>query len=124
MKKSKKNIDDERKKFVIAALRRASLRWPARNAAKTAARIERGFYQCAHCKKAFGPKEIDLDHVKPIVRISGFTDWHDYIERLLPDESGFQVLCKMDHDIKTMIENNGRKLNKEKNKVDKKKKKG
>lgn len=110
------SIQDDRKRFVISALRRVSLRWAPRNEAKKAARIERGFYLCAHCKKAFGPKEVHLDHIKPVVRISGFTNWDDYLERLLPDVNDFQVLCSGCHDIKTMIENNGRKLNKQKNK--------
>lgn len=100
-----KKADNKRKAFVKHTLRRASLRWPARNDALKAARVERGRYQCAMCMTALPRDKVHLDHTEPVIDPeNGFTTWDDYINRLLPDESGFQVLCITCHDSKTMLE--------------------
>lgn len=94
-----------RNTFVKFALRRASLKWPPRNQAMRNARVERGKYKCAMCEEIFGPTEVQLDHIKPVVDIQeGFVDLNTYVERLLPYEDGWQCLCKSCHDIKTSIE--------------------
>lgn len=95
----------ELKKFLIPILRRATYRWKARDEAYKKARVERGRYRCAHCADIFGPKEVDLDHVLPVVPLKeGFTDWNMYIERLFCPTEGFQVLCKLCHNLKTIEE--------------------
>jgi 5-methylcytosine-specific restriction endonuclease McrA len=92
-------------KWVIQKLRRISVQYPTRSAAKTAARLERGVYICAHCSELFRPKEIHVDHIDPVIEPSvGFVDWNTYIDRLFPKLSGFQVLCKACHKIKSDIE--------------------
>lgn len=100
------------KAFIIATLRRASYRWPARQEALKLARIERGLYKCNICSKTFKKQDIRIDHIDPVVAISGFTDWNDYINRMFCDESGLQVICSFDHDIKTKIEKEARKIHK------------
>ena len=100
-----KKTENRRKAFVKHTLRRASLRWPARNEALKRARVDRGLYQCAMCMTALGRDKIHLDHTAPVVDPAmGFTTWDDYINRLLPDEDGFQVLCVTCHGSKTMLE--------------------
>lgn len=117
------NWEKKRKSFVIASLRRASLRWPARNEALKLARIERGSYKCASCNDSFGRTEIHLDHIKPIVNLKGFTNWDDYIKGLLEEPQGFQVLCIACHMTKTGLENDMRDYYKKRKKnVDKVKK--
>lgn len=96
-----------RNSWVKAKLRNASIQWPAKTEAKRLARVSRGIYKCAMCQEArFREKEIQLDHIKPVVGIKeGFTTWDQYIERLLPDVQGYQVLCLSCHSIKTDLEN-------------------
>jgi 5-methylcytosine-specific restriction endonuclease McrA len=99
-------------------LRRLSLKYPPRlkvlNAAKTeyyikskkGTDVKRVSFQCNICKKkGFKSKEIQVDHIIPIINPNtGFTNFGDYIERLLCDESNFQVVCSSCHDIKTRNE--------------------
>src|SRR5882757_9085079 len=101
-----------KQKWIMTALRRVSYRYPPRNAAKIAARKERGKYECADCRNLYGPKEIQLDHVTPVISEEGFEDWNCYIERLFCDYAGYQVLCSECHQKKTNEENETRRLNK------------
>jgi len=98
-----------RKSWIIAALRRASYRYPPRNQAKIASRRARGEYECSQCHGLFGPKEIQLDHIVPVIPIEGFTGWDTYVERLFCELEGYQVLCKDCHSTKTIEENKKRK---------------
>jgi len=107
MKKPKKlNV----KAFVIASLRRASYRWPARNEALNRARVSRGIYKCEQCGKHFKKKEIQLDHIEPVVPVTGYTNLDDYAHRLLCNADGYSVLCIADHEVKTLHENLARKI--------------
>lgn len=111
-------ISDDLKKFIVYVLRRSTYRWPARNEALKKARTARGMYRCNMCQEIFPKKETQIDHVQPVVRLSGFTTFDDYIERMFPSPEGFQILCILCHDSKTQIENNGRhKIRKEKKNV-------
>ena len=94
-----------RNTFVKFALRRASLRWPPRSEALKRARVERGRYACAMCGGLFASNEVHIDHIIPVVDVQdGFTNWDNYINRLLPEVEGFQILCHRDHEIKTSLE--------------------
>lgn len=113
------------KKFIIPILRRATYRWKPRQEAYTKARKERGKYECANCHNLYGPKEIDMDHVHPVVPLKeGFTDLNAYIDRLLPEVDGWQVLCKTCHMAKTTEEDHMRAFYNHERKDSKKKKKG
>ncbi len=91
-------------------LRRLSYQWPPRKEAIKNARIARGEYVCATCEGVFGPKQIQLDHIAPVVNEEdGFIDWEVYITRLFCDVEGFQVLCKECHSAKTFFEQEIRK---------------
>lgn len=91
-------------------LRRLSYQWPPRKQAIKNARIARGQYKCATCEGTFGPKEIQLDHIQPVVDEEiGFIDFNTYIERLFCVEDNFQVLCKPCHAAKTFFEQEIRK---------------
>lgn len=99
--------DEERilKNWLVQKLRRLSYMWPPRKAALKKARIARGVYKCAHCNNTFGPKQINVDHIIPVVSIDGWTDWNGFIDRLFCKEEGYQILCIQDHDTKTQLEN-------------------
>lgn len=110
------------KSFLIATLRRASYRYPGRSQAMTLARVERGKYRCASCQGIFGNKDINVDHIEPVVPLTGFTDWNSYIARMFPPVEGFQILCESCHDQKTKIEQDMRKDYKKRSKPKKAKK--
>lgn len=96
--------------FLVNKLRRLSYQWPARREAIKNARIERGLYKCATCQGTFGPKDIQVDHIIPVVdEETGFIDWNTYIERLFCSVDGFQILCRTCHEAKTYLEQEIRK---------------
>ncbi len=99
------------KHWLTQKLRRASYMWPPRKAAIKAGRVSRGKYRCASCEgEEFGPKDIQLDHVIPVVDEEvGWIDWNTYIDRLFCGEENFQVLCKPCHAAKTFFEQEIRK---------------
>lgn len=102
------------KTFISGTLRRASYRWPPRNDAIKAARVERGLYKCANCGGHFKTGQFQVDHKVPVVSISdGFTNFDNYIYRMFPQADGWQILCTTCHDIKTKIEDALREKNKE-----------
>lgn len=103
-------MDDKQWKYVYNALRRASLKtskevWNARQVALRDARIERGVYLCAHCNGRFGPKEIDVDHILPVIPLNGSKSFDEIIPRLFCDSDNLQVLCKPCHKTKSKAEN-------------------
>jgi 5-methylcytosine-specific restriction endonuclease McrA len=89
------------KTWLIPKLRRISYMWPARNEAKRLARVERGKYKCKKCSQIFGPKEVVLDHINPVVPLTGFENLGNFVESLFCKVEGFQVLCEKCHDKKT-----------------------
>lgn len=104
-------LDSKKKAFVIATCRRATFRWKPRGEALKASKAGRNQYRCAMCpsNKFYGNKDKQLDHVEPAVRLSGWVSADDFIDRLLCDVSGFQVLCKPHHAEKTLKEKQIRK---------------
>lgn len=102
------------KSWMISQLRKASYRYPARNEALKRARVDRNQYKCAHCGNIFGRKDVQIDHIVPVVKLQGFTGWDDYITRMFCPVEGYQVLCKEDHAKKTEQERTQRILTKKK----------
>ena len=103
-------MDQRLKAFIIQALRRATYKWHARTEALKDARIERGLYKCNSCKGEFKRKEVQVDHIQPVISIvTGFTTWDDYINRMFPSKEGFQIICIQCHDNKTELEKKMRK---------------
>jgi len=129
--------------------------WPERKNVKVAARVSRGKYNCVHCleeelETLWGPKEISLDHVEPVVPVTIEADsayilslFKDdpaileifqckeedlqdliktfiFIARLFCKAEGFQVLCHDHHDTKTFLEQQLRNEENEKNRSRKK----
>lgn len=108
MKKKELNL----KTWLIPKLRRLSYMWPPRNEAKKLARVSRGLYKCNGCKEIFGPKEVVLDHINPVVAVTGWEDFGAFIESLFCKVEGYQVLCEECHNDKTADENKIRIENK------------
>lgn len=67
-------------------------------------------FKCNMCKGEFPAKEVNVDHVEPVVcPFTGFIDWNTFINRLFCDGGNLQVLCSPCHDIKTAEERIERK---------------
>jgi 5-methylcytosine-specific restriction endonuclease McrA len=59
-------------------------------------------YKCKSCKKEFILKDIQVDHINPVVNPHiGFQDWDTFIYNMFCERNGFQVLCKSCHKTKT-----------------------
>ena len=98
-----------KKTWIMAGLRRMSYRWPPKNEAERAARVDRGLYKCATCEASFKAGEYAIDHIVPLVSVKeGYTTWDEVINNLFCDKEGFQILCHACHDIKTQIEDSMR----------------
>jgi len=107
----KKRKDINLKTWLQPKLRQISYQWPERTLAKNAARVSRGLYKCSICKQLFGPKEIVLDHILPIIPVNiplQHLSLDIYINNLFCKKEGFQVLCKKHHLEKSQKENTER----------------
>jgi 5-methylcytosine-specific restriction endonuclease McrA len=110
MPKSKKPRKLNLKTFLVAALRRVSLRWPPRNAVRKAARVRRGVYICNICKEEHRAKDVVVDHIIPVVDVkNGFTNWDDFVNSLFVLENGLQLICSECHRVKTLNEQKTRR---------------
>lgn len=97
------------KRFLVPNLRRISYKWPGRTAAIKAATTEPGQRLCAMCNKEHYYKNCHVDHINPVVPLTGFDDWNGYITRLFCDPEALQVLCTDCHQAKTDSEKTLRK---------------
>ena len=61
-------------------------------------------YECADCGEHFPAKNVAVDHIHPVVPLSGFTTWDDIIGRMFVEKDGLQVLCTDCHYWKTQAE--------------------
>lgn len=104
--------------FVKSALRSASQRWPPKyqslNEACVGTKLNTKtgrmakHYKCNQCKNDFPAKEVEVNHIVPVVPTSGFTTWDEVIERMFCEKNGLEVLCKPCHRIITKEENKER----------------
>jgi len=103
------------KSFVISALRTATRRWPPKfEALRNAFTIRKTnqktgklaqHFKCAACSNEFVAKDVQVDHIEPVVDPkSGFQTWDNYIDRMFCEAFNFQVLCKPCHAEKTAAE--------------------
>lgn len=96
--------------FIINALRRAwGKSWAKRNCLESAkSECKDGRYrvqfQCACCKQQFHFKEVQVDHIVPVLGLAGFDTWEGVIERMFVGPEGLQVLCKPCHKEKSATE--------------------
>lgn len=115
-------MDSKQKSFFISTLRRSTFRWKPRNNVLKAARVAYGKYKCASCGEIVRAKDKVLDHIDPAVDPEkGWQGADSLVERMLPYEEGWQVLCILCHTIKTEKENNIRKTKKALDKKSRKK---
>ena len=79
--------------FVTSTLRAGSRKWPPKyetlNAAKTEKKINKAtkrlaqHYLCAMCEQEYTQKDVQVDHIKPVVDPKvGFVSWDTYIDKI------------------------------------------
>jgi hypothetical protein len=107
--------DGRLKSFITSVLRGGYRRYPAKYEVlkeasvgkklnKTTKRMAEHFI-CNHCKKEYPGKEVNVDHIRPVVDPQvGFVSWDEFISRLFCDKSNLQVLCSDCHTVKTANE--------------------
>lgn len=109
--------------YIKSILRKASMRWKPLNEVKGRARVGRGLYKCEQCEtivpatsittlkngKMKRVKNIAVDHISPVVPVSGFDSWDNVIKRLFCDVEGLQLLCRDCHETKCKEEMDERK---------------
>lgn len=92
-----------------SALRDVWRRHPTPNALLREMRVAPNTWLCSVCGARFGRKEIRIDHLDPVVAVTGFVDWNTYIERLFCGASGLALVCIACHAKKTESERHARK---------------
>ena len=105
--------------FVKSALRSASQRWPPKytvlNEAKLGKRVNQKtgrlaeHYLCTACREAFPLKEVQVNHIIPVVPVSGFDSWDCVVRRMFCEREGLEVLCIPCHKQVTKEENEQRR---------------
>jgi len=106
--------------FVTSTLRAGARRWAPKyetlNAAKTEKKINEKtgrlaqHYRCELCLKEFTAKDMEVDHIKPVVDpLTGFESWDVFINRLFCEAENLQAICKPCHKVKTLKEKQERK---------------
>lgn len=105
--------------FVKSALRSASKRWPpkyeclseAKQGKKINAKSGRmaEHYKCAKCSGEFTANNVQVDHINPLIPVTGFTTWDDVVNNMFCEKDNLQVLCLDCHKKKTQQEKEERK---------------
>lgn len=107
--------DGRYRSFITSTLRGGVRRWPPKWKCLKAAELGRKInkktgklamhYTCAVCTKEYVAKDVQVDHIEPVVDpVAGFISWDVYIDRMFCDSKNLQVLCKDCHQIKTKDE--------------------
>ena len=115
MKKKIEWTEGRIRSFITSTLRAGSRRWPPKYETLNSSRTDKKInvktgrlaqhYRCAKCKEEFTSKDVEVDHIKPVIDPKkGFVSWDDYIKRLFCTEDNMQTLCKPCHLAKTKLE--------------------
>jgi hypothetical protein len=105
--------------FIKSALRSASQRWPPKyqtlNEAFVGKQINASsgrlakHFKCSKCLEVFPQKEVEVNHITPVVPLTGFDSWDGVIARMFCEKDQLEVVCKPCHKGITQQENKDRK---------------
>jgi 5-methylcytosine-specific restriction endonuclease McrA len=112
--------EGRKRAFITAVLRGGMRRFPPKyetlNKAYVGTKVNEKtkrlakHYECNMCKQHFTAKDVEVDHVNPVVDPDvGFVSWDLFIERLYCKMENLQLLCKECHKVKTKEERTARK---------------
>ena len=111
----------EFKSFIISALRDKSRWWKPKTRAIARARVSKWIYKCESCGvewpanlpplpwKKRKRKNIQADHIEPVVPLTGFVSYDSWIERCFVSAEKFQAICRKCHKEKTAEEGKKRR---------------
>lgn len=96
--------EGRKRSFITSVLRSGARRWPPKFEALADAYVgirhnsktkrDSKHYLCASCEGEFPAKEVQVDHISPVVDPkTGFISWDLFIERLYCERDNLQVLC-------------------------------
>jgi 5-methylcytosine-specific restriction endonuclease McrA len=119
-------VEKKLKNKIIQVLRKASYSHPARSLAKKKARVAPSTYLCNICKtwiydgkkdfsklkfeyKNVKTGKIHIDHIDPVIPLTGWMNFDNFITRLFCSEDNLQILCSECHKEKTFQEKEQRK---------------
>lgn len=122
-KKKKKKTQQQ---WLIPKLRKISMYWPEMNEALKSAKVKvpigknkngtikyKVKIQCSCCEELFDNRsDIEIDHIDPVVNVTGFSDWNSYINTLFCPVENLRVLCKDCHEDVTFYQDQLRLDNK------------
>lgn len=104
-------MNKQTKQFAINVLRRGSYKHWARWQATNKNKIGRNEYFCNECGVIGGRKDVQLDHIIPVIPVeTGWDSFDGFIERLYCEVEGYAVLCLDCHKIKSHKENSQRPI--------------
>lgn len=105
--------------FVKSALRSASVKWPPRYTALNDAFVEKAInpstgrlaklYRCQKCEQLFPQSGMEVNHIEPVIPVTGFDSWDGVVARMFCEKDGLEVLCRTCHKVVTSEENKQRK---------------
>jgi hypothetical protein len=119
-------MNDRIKRQIINYARRLSGSWPPKQNVKKQALVAPALHRCSKCGSLNyeGESErnfqkyveqfpndvvnfdgIEMDHVQPVVKLSGWISWEDFFSSLFCDEDGYRALCSVCHREKSRREN-------------------
>jgi 5-methylcytosine-specific restriction endonuclease McrA len=123
VKKAKKKREWVLQAAVFSALRRIFRTYPPYREvldeakeeyyvnSKKGTKMRRVRFACNHCGNKYARKGIAIDHITPVVDLSGLAkqpdgevDFNVYIKRLFCPKSNLQSLCKKCHAVKSASE--------------------
>lgn len=107
--------------FVKGGLRSVSIRWPPRYQVLADACVGQKInhnsgrlakhYTCSNCLIDFPAKDVEVNHINPVIPLTGFDSWDGVVERMFCEKEHLEVLCKKCHKELTKQENTERKAN-------------
>lgn len=109
-----------KRSFVMSALRKAQ--WPVKYEALKLSRCGKminpatgkpcNAHLCPICNQQHIEANMAIDHIEPIIPITGHDSYDAIIDRLLCELDGYQVICKPCHKEKSNGENKMRREHK------------
>jgi 5-methylcytosine-specific restriction endonuclease McrA len=110
--------EGRKKAFITSLLRSGFRKFPPKSLVLKAAAVGKKIntktkrvaehYVCNGCKEHFPQKDVQVDHIDPVVGKEGFVSWDRFIDRLFCPKENLQVLCSECHTEKSRKENEER----------------
>lgn len=99
------DLTSKETKLILSTIRRAWNRYPERIGALYRQKLAYGIYSCEECLEPKRRKQIEVDHIIPVVPVTGLDSIEGYITRLFCNRNGLRILCKGCHRSKSNKEN-------------------